>query len=362
MNATVAATSDAQGGQRSQVDSRRAELLKRTSRFRACWHELAEALSRCKAEGLYSQWGYASFEAYYRKELRLKASTVQRLVSSYGYLHRVAPEVLERDGVHEPIPSAESIDFLRRSDEAGALEEVSSELVEQVRIAVLEQGCSAGVLEKRFSALLFPELPALDLARNRREALRTTAQLSARLHRLRESLPAPVLAQAEQALEQLLQALQGPEAAALSETRPPDGGSAGAAAQAIVVDPVNPGASPPRAGAPGLTASLDGGSHPRVLEAHRAAVIYLCAEEQGADDGARRRLRKSLQWHLRILSTKRLYSLERLFPSGAWRRVVAAGAEDSALEPVLTKLFGSALAETRGTAGEPSERGRVHEQ
>ena len=117
-----------------------------------------------------------------------------------------------------------------------------------------------------------------------------------------------------------------------------------------------------RAAAPALTESIDEGSHPRVLEAQRAAVIYLCAEEQGADGGVRRRLRKSVQWHLRILSTKNLYSLERLFPSGAWRRVLATGAEDSALRPLLTKLFGTALAETRTTTGELVEGGRVDEQ
>src|SRR5947208_201792 len=80
-------------------DPARAELLARTRRFKSSWLDLAEVLVNCRDEGLYRKWGYASFEEYYRRELHLRAGTVDKLTASYAFLRRRAPDVLERDGV-----------------------------------------------------------------------------------------------------------------------------------------------------------------------------------------------------------------------------------------------------------------------
>lgn len=336
MNVATTAADQAQGGLRSTPDPQRVELLRRTSRFRSCWHELAEALASCQRKGLHAKWGYESFEAYYRKELRLRPATVAKLLGSYKYLHAVAPELLQRDGVHESIPSAESVEFLRRSAEACALGRASSELLEQVRVAVLEQGCSAGVVEKRFGALLFPELPAQQQAKNRRDAIRTTAQLAARLDRMRETLPSAVLAQAEQALRQLLSVLEGAAGAEQpTEAAQPAAAPPAAAAEKSCSEQPRPVVSPDESsGTP-----ADDGYDPRVHKAHRSAVLYLGAAEQGLDAEAVRRMKKSVQWHLRILSARNLHCLARLFPSESWRRLIAAGTEDPTLEPLLARLF-----------------------
>ena len=95
-------------------DPERANVVARVRRFKASWIELAEALSDVKRGNRYKTWGYDSFEDYAKKELRLKPDTVDKLLGSFTFLRKRAPEVLERDGVARSIPSYQAIDFLRR--------------------------------------------------------------------------------------------------------------------------------------------------------------------------------------------------------------------------------------------------------
>src|SRR5258708_17591555 len=97
-------------------DPERAELLRRARRFKASWIELAEALTLAKRGGRWRQWGYDSFEAYAKSELRLRQETVDKLTGSYSFLKRRAPSVLARDALRQPIPSYEAVDFLRRAE------------------------------------------------------------------------------------------------------------------------------------------------------------------------------------------------------------------------------------------------------
>ena len=93
---------------RFQNDPERAELIARTRRFKSSWIELAEALSACQKNQHYSRWGYAGFEEYYRKELHLKTSTVNKLVGTYAFLRKTAPEVFDRDGVEVTVYAREN--------------------------------------------------------------------------------------------------------------------------------------------------------------------------------------------------------------------------------------------------------------
>src|SRR5258708_4294063 len=80
-------------------DPERAELLRRTRRFKASWIELAEALSQARRGSEFRRWGYASFDDYTKQELHLRPETVEKLVGSFLFLKKRAPEVLSRDGV-----------------------------------------------------------------------------------------------------------------------------------------------------------------------------------------------------------------------------------------------------------------------
>ena len=133
-------------------DPERAELLARARRFKTSWVELAEALSSARS-GRFLRWGYASFEDYTRLELHLRPETVEKLTGSYGFLKRNAPEVLERDGVRERVPPYQSVDFLRRAEEANHAPE---DVVDAMRRRVFEDAAPAAQLTKEFKEVAFP--------------------------------------------------------------------------------------------------------------------------------------------------------------------------------------------------------------
>src|ERR1019366_6717942 len=111
---TDAALADAE---RSHADDpERAELLARARRFKASWIELAEALTAVKRSNAWRNWGYDSFEAYAKGEVKNRQGTADKLPGSYTFLKRRAPGVLERDALREPIPSYQAVDFLRRAE------------------------------------------------------------------------------------------------------------------------------------------------------------------------------------------------------------------------------------------------------
>ncbi|MGH7272042.1 MAG: hypothetical protein ACREJ3_16555 [Polyangiaceae bacterium] len=97
-------------------DPERSELVMRARRFKASWVELAEALSGIKRSGRWSAWGFESFEAYAKGELRIRPETAEKLTCSYAFLRRRAPSVIQRDALTERIPSYQAVDFLRRAE------------------------------------------------------------------------------------------------------------------------------------------------------------------------------------------------------------------------------------------------------
>ncbi len=191
---------------RHASDPERAELIARTRRFKASWIELAEALTAAQKAQRYTAWGYPSFEEYYRKELHLKASTVTKLTGSYAFLRKSAPEVLERDGVSQEIPSIASIDFLRRAEEAAQGGQVTADLLAEVRRAVIDDNQSLGKVSKQFKETLFPSDLEQEKMKRRKEALKLAQRLIDMLEILRDAVPEAVLQAVEQAIANLLSA------------------------------------------------------------------------------------------------------------------------------------------------------------
>ncbi len=192
---------------RHAKDPERAELIARARRFKASWIELAEALSSCQKGQRYTEWGFVSFEEYYRKELHLKTATVNKLVGSYAFLRRSAPEILERDGLGEPIPSIQTIDFLRRAEEAIESGQAPSDLLSEVRRAVFDDSLSLGKLNRQFKESLFPSDADVEARKRRKEMLRLVLKLVEMLETLRDTVPDTVIAEAEHALRGLAESL-----------------------------------------------------------------------------------------------------------------------------------------------------------
>jgi hypothetical protein len=190
-------------------DPQRADLIARARRFKASWIDLAEALTQAKREGRWRAWGFDSFEAYARNELRLKQETVDKLTGSYSFLQRRAPAVLARDVLREPMPSYQAVDFLRRAE---AQEGAPREAVEAIRKRVLEDAAPVAAVSRAFKDVVFPvdeeTLRARDVA-----GLRNVARRLRELLAETRAVPRKLAGEVAGALDELLEAIEEREAA-----------------------------------------------------------------------------------------------------------------------------------------------------
>lgn len=206
-------------------DPVRADLIARTRHFKAGWIELAEVLTAAQKDHRHTQWGYASFEEYYRKELFLKTATVNKLVGTFAYLRKTSPQTLQRDGVTQQFPSLAAIEFVRRADEAKAGGQIPGELFDEVRRACIDDTLPIAQVTKQFGAAVFPKDEEIEQSKRKRAALRLVGKLSVHLDDLAPAgTAAPDLRlaidQVREALSKLLSAV-GDEAAAMEPTDEP---------------------------------------------------------------------------------------------------------------------------------------------
>lgn len=160
--------------ERHASDPERAELVRLTRRFKSSWIELGAALTEARRNKSWERWGFDSFEAYARTELRLRADTVDKLTASFMFLHKRAPEVLERDPL-ESVPSYHAIDYLRRAEESAAMDEsIPREALVDVRKQILEEGAPVAKVARLYNDTLFPVSEE-----DRREANRRALRLAA---------------------------------------------------------------------------------------------------------------------------------------------------------------------------------------
>jgi len=156
-------------------DPERADTLAKARAFKRTWLELAQALERAQGKKLWEKWGFSDFDAYCRKELHLRASTVQKLLGSYRFLETSAPRVIERaraDHYDAPIPSLPAVEFVERATREGNADE---ETLRTIHKAAFEDGFEAPVLNRKFGELAFPTTPT-----DRKEKLRTNIATAAR--------------------------------------------------------------------------------------------------------------------------------------------------------------------------------------
>jgi hypothetical protein len=154
-------------------DPERATLLRLTRHFKASWLQLGEALSQAKRDKTWERWGYPSFEAYAKTELKLRADTVEKLTGSYMFLHKRAPEVLQRDPL-EALPSYQAIDYLRRVEAAAEDRSIPEETLVDVRKQILEDNVPVSKVARLYNDTLFPVS-----AHDKREASRKSVKAAA---------------------------------------------------------------------------------------------------------------------------------------------------------------------------------------
>lgn len=156
-------------------DPLRADTLQKARSFKRTWLELAEALTKVQAARSWEGWGFPDFDAYCRKELHLRGSTVAKLLGSYRFLETSAPRVIERareDRFESPIPSLPAVEFVQRAVDKGAAD---ADTLETIKRVAFEEGADAPLLAKQFKSIAFPETD-----RDKREKLRSNIAQTAR--------------------------------------------------------------------------------------------------------------------------------------------------------------------------------------
>ncbi len=136
------------------ADPLRIEILQRARRFKRSWIDMAEALLRVKASGVFTEWGYADLYAYCDEELLIKRRTVDKLTGSFSTIQQHAPQVLE-ESREAPIPNYDAVDYFKKVMEAPESSPHDPEVMEELRTAVFEEGQPANLLRKQFNPIFF---------------------------------------------------------------------------------------------------------------------------------------------------------------------------------------------------------------
>lgn len=158
--------------EKTGAEPARLDALRVAQQFKRSWLELAGKLVELRRSRAHEAWGYEDFYAYCNDELQIRRPTVDKLTISFSTLERVAPQVLNWDGVAKTIPSYEAVDYLSRAMRlppgAGEPEdarprrrnegpEPPRELIKELRTAVFDEGQTVAELRKRFDPVLWPK-------------------------------------------------------------------------------------------------------------------------------------------------------------------------------------------------------------
>jgi hypothetical protein len=192
-------------------DPMRADTLQKARAFKRTWLELAEALTKVQAQRSWETWGFTDFDAYCRKELHLRGSTVAKLLGSYRFLETSAPRVIERarssgyEHLETPIPSLPAVEFVQKATERAAAD---PETIETIKRVAFDEGLDAPLLAKKFKEIAFPETD-----RDRREKLRasiaqTARKLSSLIAEAGSPVPTKLAIRVEEMVGELLESIE----------------------------------------------------------------------------------------------------------------------------------------------------------
>lgn len=190
-------------------DPVRADTLAKARAFKRTWLELAEALTRVSDKRLWAAWGFTDFDAYCRKELHLRGSTVAKLLGSYRFLETSAPRVIERARSTEtfdaPIPSLPAVEFVKRATEEGNADEETLRTIHRV---AFDEGAEAPVLKKSFGDVVFPVSEREKKEKLRAQIAGAARKLSALVAEDGSPVPRQMAIRVEETIGELLEAIE----------------------------------------------------------------------------------------------------------------------------------------------------------
>jgi len=189
-------------------DPLRADTLQKARAFKRTWLELAEALTKVQGARSWEGWGYSDFDAYCRKELHLRGSTVAKLLGSYRFLETSAPRVIERareDHFESPIPTLPAVEFVQKATERGAADEETLETIQRV---AFDEGLDAPMLAKKFKEVAFPESPKDKREKARAAIAQTARKLSTLIAEEDSPVPKKLAIRVEELVGELLESIE----------------------------------------------------------------------------------------------------------------------------------------------------------
>jgi hypothetical protein len=189
-------------------DPLRADTLQKARSFKRTWLELAEALTKVQGNRSWEGWGFPDFDAYCRKELHLRGSTVAKLLGSYRFLETSAPRVIERaraDHFEAPIPSIPVVEFVQKAIDKGAAD---ADTIETIKRVAFEEGAEAPMLAKQFKAIAFPETDRDKREKLRSNSAQTARTLSSLIAEEGSPVPKKLAIQVEEVVGELLEAIE----------------------------------------------------------------------------------------------------------------------------------------------------------
>jgi hypothetical protein len=189
-------------------DPERAETLAKARAFKRTWLELAEALARVNEKRQWESWGFSDFDAYCRKELHLRGSTVAKLLGSYRFLETSAPRVIERartDHYEAPIPSLPTVEFVKRATEEGTADEETLRTIHRV---AFDEGAEAPVLKSKFGEMIFPISDRDKKEKLRAQIAATARKLSSLIAETGSPVPRAIAVRIEETVGDLLEAIE----------------------------------------------------------------------------------------------------------------------------------------------------------
>jgi hypothetical protein len=189
-------------------DPLRADTLQKARAFKRTWLELAEALTKVQQHKSWEGWGFPDFDAYCRKELHLRGSTVAKLLGSYRFLETSAPRVIERareENFEIPIPSLPAVEFVQKATERGSAD---AETMETIKRVAFEEGVDAPMLAKKFKDIAFPETEQSKREKQRTAIAQTARKLSALMAEEGSPVPRKLAIRVEEVVGELLEAIE----------------------------------------------------------------------------------------------------------------------------------------------------------
>jgi hypothetical protein len=190
-------------------DPVRADTLQKARAFKRTWLELAEALTRVSDKRLWERWGFSDFDAYCRKELHLRGSTVAKLLGSYRFLETSAPRVIERardtETFDAPIPSLPAVEFVKRATEGGNADEETLRTIHRV---AFDEGAEAPLLKKSFGEIVFPQTEREKKEKLRGQIAAAARKLSALVAEDGSPVPRQMAIRVEETIGELLEAIE----------------------------------------------------------------------------------------------------------------------------------------------------------